>query len=643
MARVVFLVSSMVAAGCGSGALGGEDGGSTGGSSGAPTTTLVLESSDGTTTTGDADDGTRTSGSETELPTASGSTLAPDTDGGRATTTGSSTATTTGSSSATSTSETSTGMDSTSSGSSSSSGEPALVESENTAADLEWVTPLVGIAIPPDVRSWNGSPTVVVSTDADADLVVAVGLPTQTTIETSGSSIAGVVVLDEASGSLVSTQVLFETSTPEIESSQFTSAVVTDVAIDQSGALIVAGGWTGTTTFFPGTPDATTRTTLAIGVTHPGEPEQIDVRFDSAVLRIEPDGSTGWLAVSELAPDAPDGGVYDYPRSVVILDNGDPLVAGSWLSQGTSFPAGHPDAYVSTGNESFFIRLDQMTGAPVWTGLGGTGVHGGFSDAVGLATYVVLEGKNGPEGTGSDGVYFEDTPNSITLPFGRHIARLNPGSGVPWAVLSTHEEFGGVRAIAARADDRVAVVGYSGGGTMTLEGSDGATTTTTLADVFSPRAHWLSWIDAEGSVLVLRPLPIELRFGRPADENRAKAILTDDAGVWIGGFVLDSAWFHDDDAPLFGSLDRPAVLIHITDDGFVDQTRVLGVRFGVESLAWADDTQTRLLVSGSFRNSDEPALIVSGGTELEPLLGDCVDVCAPGERGGFVASINLGG
>lgn len=61
-----------------------------------------------------------------------------------------------------------------------------------------------------------------------------------------------------------------------------------------------------------------------------------------------------------------------------------------------------------------------------------------------------------------------------------------------------------------------------------------------------------------------------------------------------------------------------------------------------DSLAWADDTQTRLLVSGSYRNNDQPPLVASGGTEVEPLLGDCVDVCMPGERRGFIASVNLG-
>ncbi len=599
--------------------------GSTGTSAGVPSTTENLETSGMPDTTTGPAEGSELSGTTTGLETSSESTLDP----GTTSRTTSESATTTGSDSGTGTT----------SGTDTTSGGPDPIEPANTVADIEWVTSFVGAEFDPThVRSWNGSPTLLLNTAGDVDLVLGEGLPSQTTVATPASSVVALVVFDDATGAVASTQVLFESSTPEVESS-YTSTALSNVAIDDSGALIVVGGWTGTTTFFPGTPDATTRDTLAVGFPQPDLPEAILARFDSAVMRIEPDGSAGWLAVSDPPPDGSYGALSNYPQGVALFANGDPLVSGTYLSEDTSFPAGSPDAYFSEGNDSFFVRPDHLTGGPAWIGLADTSYHAGFSDSAGGALYIVLEGQNGP----SSGTYFAGTPNSITLPFGDHITRLDPDGGLEWAVPTDHQDFGGVHGVVARTDG-LAVLGFSGGGTVTLEGAHGATATTTVADVFHPRAQWFARIDSEGSVLALQPLPEALRIGHQILSTNPNAMVTDDDGVWYGGYVFDSAWFDDDEIPELSQLaDTAIVVIHVNDDGLVDETHVLGYGFDLDTMAWADEAQTRLLVSARYRCSllTAPGLLVPGASEPQLLPVGCPPGSTP--RRGFVASVNLGG
>lgn len=631
MSRVMLLVSCVIASGCDPGAPGLTEGGSTGGSAGASST---VASAGPSTTTGPADTsgvpGTSggpesSSGLETStgletasgLESSSGTTSGQGTDGTNTTTSGSTT----------------TGSDSTSGEGSSSAGEPDPVVPINTLADVEWVTPFSGRQSGSAVRLWNGSPILVLNTPADVDLVVGGGLPSEVTVQTSASSIVALAVFDGATGAVTSTQVLFESSTPEMVA-PFTSTILTGVEIDEAGALNIVGGWTGVTTFFPGTPDATTRNTVAVSFLDPDGYLFINERFDGVALRVEPDGSAGWLAVSAPPPGTAYSAPYNYPRGVVLLPNGDPLVLGLQPTEGTTFPAGFPGAYVSEGqSSSAFVRLDRMTGEPSWIGTADTYSPGLVAAGDG-AVYMSLP----------PGVYFDDTPDSVTFPVGRdHITRFDPDGGVQWAVSQSHQNNGWVDSFAALGENGIAAAGVSMGGTVTLEGADGVEATTAISDVY-PAAQWFSRVNPEGSVVVLRPLPESLRVGRqPAYyfSQSASTTLVDDEGVWYGGFVQDLAWFDDDDIPELSQLtDVPTALIHVNHDGFVDETRVLGEGFELQSMAWADDTQTRLVVSAWYRYGAVQGLLAPGESELQPLPFDAA-VDGPSSRVGFVASIHL--
>lgn len=554
----------------------------------------------------------------------------------------------TGSVSSTSGTSSSHGSDSTSSGgetsrcstSESGTGDPEPVDPTNVIADIEWVTPFVGITSRPTrILRWNDAPTVVVQGSIVTSLVFGEGLPSQTTVETVATSAVALATFDDATGAVTATRVLVESSTPDVVS-PISSTGLDDVEVDADGVLTVAGVWTGEATFFPGTPDSTTRTAPASSTVSPDVPEDFQVHFHSAVLRIGPDGTGRWLAVSNSqSADLPNN---LYARSVGVehYPNGDIMMSGSWSAAGINFPDGTPGASTSEGISTFVARLDQDTGELGWIGHGDSWFHAAFSDSSGSAAYVVLEGANATTGT-----YFEGTPYEATLPFGDQVARLDPDGGLEWVVLAEHQDFGGADGVVACGSDGVAIVGYSGGGDVTLEGADCITASASVAGVFHPRAQWFGRIDADGSVLAVEALPEALRIGRQAPYYHPQAMIADPAGVWYGGYVLDFDWFEGDDIPELSSLTGvPALLIHLGHDGFVDETRVLGQGFDIDTIAWADDAQTRLLVSASYGCEPDsiPGLLVSGAPALQPLPPACSpDGISP--RRGFVATVGPGG
>lgn len=487
------------------------------------------------------------------------------------------------------------------------------------------------------MRVWNGAPALVVHTAADDDLLVAGGLPSETAVESPGSMVA-LVRYDGDTGAVVTADVLWQSSTPEILS-PFMSTLLTDVAIGPSGALTVVGAWTGTTTFLPGTPEAMTRETLASSFIDPKGFEIMDARYEAVVMHLEPDGSPGWTAVGDPPPGNPVAFLINYPTGVAVFGNGDPLVSGSFLGTGTSFPAASPDAYVSDGLDSFFVRLDHDTSGPSWFGVGDTGFHSGLSDASGDALYIVLEGA-----AGTSGDYFPGTPYAMTLPYGDHLTRLDQDEGVEWIVSQTHEEHGGYRGLVALDGEGVVGLGESGGGAVSLEGADGSTATIEVADVFAPRAQWVTRIDPQGSIVALQPFPETLRVGRQSlGSSYLAAMVAASDGVWFGGYVLDLSWFADDEIPELSLLtEAPAALIHVNMDGLVDETRVLGQGFDLESLAWTDESETSMFVSASYRLDQAQGLLAPDAAELLPLpVGLPTDGSSP--EAGFVARINLSG
>lgn len=630
---VLLLCGCAAGLGCGSGGLGLASETSSETTSDASVTTEGLDPSTSVSGASNPDSSPSSSGSSGVATTTSGgSSDSSGTTGGRASSGASdeSTADSTG--------------DATTTGSTSDGGTSGLVPPDpvtpvNTFAEVEWVTPFAGRGGFPGkdshVRVWNGAPVLVVHTAADDDLLVAGGLPSETTVESPGSMVA-LVRYDGDTGAVVTTDVLWQSTTPDIVS-PFMSTLLTDVAIDSSGSLNVVGAWTGTTTFLPGTPEAMTRETLASSFIDPEGFELTDARYEAVVMHLEPDGSPGWTAVSDPPPGDPVAFLINYPTGVAVFDNGDPLVSGSFLGTGTSFPAGSPDAYVSEGLDSFFVRLNHDTGGPSWFGVGDTGTHSGLSDASGDALYIVLDGASGTSGD-----YFPGTPYAMTLPHGDHMTRLDQNDGVEWTVSQTHEEHGGYYGLVALDGEGVVGLGESGGGAVSLEGADGGTATIDVADVFSPRAQWVTRIDPQGSIVALQPFPETLRVGSQSlGGSYSAAMVAASDGVWYGGYVLDLSWFADDEIPELSLLtEAPVALIHVNMDGLVDETRVLGQGFDLESLAWTDESETSMLVSASYRLDQAQGLLAPDAAELLPLpLGLPTDGSSP--EAGFVARINL--
>ena len=141
----------------------------------------------------------------------------------------------------------------------------------------------------------------------------------------------------------------------------------------------------------------------------------------------------------------------------------------------------------------------------------------------------------------------------------------------------------------------------------------------------------------------MEPIPDEIRIGEPTTPY-LRAGVSDDTGFWYGGWVLDPAWLADGPPETDALTGDAVLLIHVGNDGLVDQTRVLGQGFVLDSLTWADDTQQRLFVSGSYDCEPEvtPGLLYPGEMALEPLPTGCPTAPTSVDRA-FVASIDLGG
>lgn len=525
-------------------------------------------------------------------------------------------------------------------GSEDSSGGDPTIEPDNTIAPIAWLTPFAGRSPhdPARVLMWNGAATVVLNTGGSADLVAGEGLPSQLTVSTSDSSLVALMVLDPVTGAVTATQVLYESATPDVDE-PYLSVHMSDAVVDASGALTVVGGWTGETTFFPSSPNVIERSSPAVGyVTIDGVPV-IDSKFETAVLRLEPDGTAMWVQTSDASADT-------FPLephrdcSLGQFADGSPFVTMNFLSPGIQFPFGAPEPYVSS-NGPFMARLDAMTGELAWWGSANSSYLDNVTDSVGGAVYTILDGANGP----LPGTYFEGTPYSFTLPFGEHIARMDPEAGAQWVALVDHENFGGASVLTATPSGGVAQVGYSGGGLVTVEGTDGVEMTTTVAGVFHPRAQWFTFLDEQGTVLALEPIPEALRIRYQYQiEETPIADVAGVGGFWYGGYVFDLSWF--DDGPTEAALldDTPATLIHVREDGLVDETRVLGQGFDVDSMVWADETQTQLVITASYPCAPEvsPGLLRPGAPALEPLPLGCPSGSAETKRG-FVALVDLGG
>lgn len=521
---------------------------------------------------------------------------------------------------------------------SSSTGEPpARPAPLNRTADLTWVVSSRGVGTQPThVRAWNGGAALITGSAVGAGLVLGEGTPSEQTLAISGGSLVAVAVFDAETGAVSSTQILNEGVTTAWPSTVPNS--VSDVMVDDFGVLTVAGGWSGETTFFPGTADEISfsgRTEDYIFIETPA----VDAQVETALLQLEPDGSPRWLDVSDASQQRWPV-TFDASRGLADFGDGSVFLTSHWNGDPITFPAGTPEPFVSDGDLAYFGRFDGGTGEHVWSEVGDASFNPALADSAQGLVFTVLDGENGPY----SGTYFEGTSESVTLPMGDHLARINAQGGLDWVVTAVHEDFGGAHTVTAAGDGGAAFVGYSGGGLVTLQGPGGFAVTTTLPQVFHPRSQWFARVNGAGSAVVLEPIPDEIRIGYPTSPY-LRAGVSDARGFWYGGWVRDEAWFADG-PPEAAALSEDAVLlIHVSHSGLVDDTRVLGQGFVLDSLDWADDTQQRLFVSGSYPCDSEstPGVLQAGDLALHALPTGCPAASSTSAEWAFVASIDLSG
>lgn len=506
----------------------------------------------------------------------------------------------------------------------------------NRTADTTWVVSSLGFGtLPTHVRAWNGGAALIAGSAIGAGLVFGEGTPSEQTLSTSGGSLVAVAVFDAETGAVSSTHVLNEGVTTAWPSAVPNS--VSDVMVDTFGVLTVAGGWSGETTFFPGTADEISfsgRTEEYIFVETPA----VDAQVETALLQLDPDGSPRWLDVSD-ASQQPWPVTFDAPRGLANFGDGSVFLTSHWNGDPITFPVGTPEPFVSDGDLAYFGQFDGATGEHVWSEVGDASFIPGLADSADGLVFTVLDGENGPY----SGTYFEGTSERVTLPRGDHLARINAQGELDWVVTAVHEDFGGAKTVTAAGDGGAALLGYSGGGLVTLQGLDGFSLTTTVPQVFHPRSQWFARVNGAGSATALEPIPDEIRIGYPTTPY-LRAGVSDGRGFWYGGWVRDQAWFVDG-PPEAAALSEDAVLlIHVGNDGLVDDTRVLGQGFVLDSLDWTDGTQQRLFVSGSYPCASEsaPGLLQAGDLVLHALPTGC-PAASPSMERVFVASIDLGG
>ncbi len=392
-----------------------------------------------------------------------------------------------------------------------------------------------------------------------------------------------------------------------------------------NGDLLIAGTWTGTTEFFPGTADAATHVTeMKL------DGNQFHRAEDPFLIRMTPAGAVSWF-VRGRTPPGLTATWFNYGKAVAPLPDGGVLFAGDYDYSGFIAASNTGGAKtMSGGQSSYFARLD-ASGEPSWI-YRNTAKHQ-FTQLF----------------AGADGTVYSQLPVNATVfadadqPFETSaepelgtsvIGRLDTDGGVLWRARVAKDATPPLRGLEQTAGGDVLLFG-NGNGELLFRDADDAVLNLSVDE----EQGWIAGLSEDGEGLWFNALGPGVRVFGPS--------LVDDDGVWVVArvvtpFELEVAGELMPLPPLnyeYEFSSAVTVLLQIDASGELARAQVLGNNLPVSSIAWSTPEKTGFFVTGAYwcDTAAQPAVLSVDGESFDALKHGCE--MDPDDQRGYVAAI----
>ncbi len=392
-----------------------------------------------------------------------------------------------------------------------------------------------------------------------------------------------------------------------------------------NGDLLIAGTWTGTTEFFPGTADAATHVTeMKL------DGNQFHRAEDPFLIRMTPAGDVAWFVRGRTPPVLTDTW-FNYGKAVAPLPDGGVIFAGDYDYSGFIAASNTGGAKtMSGGQDSYFARLD-ADGEPSWI----------YRNTAKLPFTQLLAGADGAvySQLPANSTVFADADapleTGVEAELGTSVVgRLDTDGGVLWRARVAKEGSPPLRGFEQTADGDLLLYGNGVGALLLRDGDDAVTELTLDED-----QAWVAGLSAEGEALWFHALGPTVSVFGPS--------LVDDDGVWLVArvytpFELEVA---GETMPLppadheYEFNDAVTVLLQIDASGELARAQLLGNNLPVSAIAWSTPEKTGFSLIGAYwcDTSAQPAVLAEDGASFEALKHGCE--MDPDDQRGYVAAI----